>query len=129
MLKSPSWKAHHPPCPQGVCILQIFKHIIGEVFMLTHKLFNLHFAEEIRILETLNQLCMWKPQFGTSWRNFLNPICLHVSLFSYLLHSAEDLYLQCWKHMFIWWVTECLGNGMFLRLAAGWWGSTSMFLP
>lgn len=32
------------------------KHIIGEVFILTHKLFNLQFEEEIKILATLNQL-------------------------------------------------------------------------
>lgn len=59
MLKSQSWKTHHLPYLQGVFNLQEkkkIKHIIGEVFILTHKIFNLQFEEEIKILATLNQL-------------------------------------------------------------------------
>lgn len=77
MLGIPKWKKkHNNPCRQGIRKLEKEKHILNiqlaKVFASTHKLFILYFAEEIRIVESIDatSVNMGNSKFATSLHSF-----------------------------------------------------------
>lgn len=102
--------------------------------MSTHKLFNLQFTEESKMLESLSQLYKWNSQFVTSLRKLKNSICLHLSLLYLLLWSSGTGACGNKSTFFILWLTEGFGNGsgkflrsgectsVFYMKATGHWG-------